>query len=416
MEYPMPHETSRREFLRVGLSGLPLICLGSSLPAFVSQFAGAQTVTGTTVSNDNILVVIQLTGGNDGLNTIVPVRDDLYYKARPNLGLKQKLHKLSDDFALNPGLLAFKEFYDAGQLAIVNGCGYPEPNRSHFEAMAIWHTANPQNNTGAGWLGHYIDHCRRGSDSHLFAVNIGNELPQAMVNDGTPAPSLLSIDDFRLRTDPATAFDAKLEEELIKQLNTAREGSPALQYLTRQSTNAIVAAEQIRNLTAGYSPDAVYPNRLGQSLQTIAQIISGGFGTRVFYCQTGGFDTHANQQGQHENLLKNVGDSLRAFYRDLGAKGLSEKVTVMIFSEFGRRVNQNDSAGTDHGSAGPMFVLGPKVKGGLHGAYPSLSELDNGDLRFTTDFRRVYASVLQRWLNADANQVLGGAFEPVPVL
>lgn len=408
--------TSRREFLKVGLAGLPLVCLGGSMPGFVSQFAHAQTVAGTPVANDNILVVIQLSGGNDGLNTIIPVRDDLYYKCRPSLGLKQKLHTISDDFALNPGLLAFKEFHDAGQLAIVNGCGYPEPNRSHFEAMAIWHTANPQNNTGAGWLGHYIDHYRRGTDSHLFAVNIGNELPQAMVNDGSPAPSLLSMDDFRLRTDPNTPFDAKLEEEMIKQLNAIREGSPALQYLTRQSTNAMIAAEQIRTVAAGYSPDAVYPNRLGPSLQMIAQIISGNFGTRVFYCQTGGFDTHANQQGQHENLLRNVGDSLRSFYKDLTVKGLADKVTVMIFSEFGRRVNQNDSNGTDHGSAGPMFVIGPKVKGGLHGVHPSLNDLDSGDLKFTTDFRRVYASVLQGWLNADASRVLGGAFEPVAVL
>lgn len=407
-------QLSRRDLLRVGLAGLPLVCLGGSLPAFVSQFANAQILIGSALPSDNILVVVQLTGGNDGLNTVVPYQEDLYFKARPNLALKQKLHTLGSDLALNPGLLAFKEFFDAGQLALVNGCGYPEPNRSHFESMAIWHTANPKNNTGAGWLGHYLDHCCRGSDSHLFAVNIGNELPQAMVNDGSPAPSLLSIDDFRLRTDPATQFDAKLEEDLIKQLNAVKDASPSLQYLTRQSTNAIIASDQIRTISAAYSPDAQYPDRLGQSLRMAAQIISGNFGTRVIYCQVGGFDTHANQQGQHENLLRNVGDSIRAFFKDLGAKNLANKVCVMLFSEFGRRVNQNDSNGTDHGSAGPMFVIGPRVKGGLYGVYPTLKDLDNGDLKFTTDFRGVYASVLQNWLCADPKKVLGDVFPPVP--
>jgi uncharacterized protein (DUF1501 family) len=387
------------------------------MPAFVSRLALADTVAGTAVSDDNILVVIQLTGGNDGLNTVVPYADDAYYKLRPSIGIKEKLIKLNDQLALNPGLTGFKELFDAGQLAIVNGCGYPEPNRSHFESMAIWHTADPKGGAHGGWLGHYLDHCCRGSStSMLSAVNIGAELPQALVNDGPPAPSIQSIDDFQVRTDPNTPFDAKREQKIIADLNTIQrihDASPALQFLARQSTNAIIESQQIRKLTEGYKPDANYQGNLGQQLRLIAQIIAGNFGTRVFYCQIGGFDTHANQVGGHENLLGNVATAIDAFLKDLGAKKLAGKVAVMCFSEFGRRAEQNSSNGTDHGTAGPMFVLGPGVKAGLYGAYPALTNLDSGDLRYTTDFRRVYATVLDQWLNADSTKVLNNRFEPV---
>jgi uncharacterized protein (DUF1501 family) len=413
---------SRREMLRVGLGGLSVVSLAGSMPMFVSRFAQAQTLAATQVSNDNVLVVVQLSGGNDGLNTIVPASSDVYHNVRRNIALKERLIKLNDDLALNPGLSAFKELFDAGQLAIVNGCGYPEPNRSHFQSMAIWHTADPRGGggTNGGWLGHYLDHCCRGTDHAtnptLSAINIGNELPQALVNDGPPVPSIQSIDDFRVKTDPAIQYDAKRKEQLIRELNEIHGASPALQFLSRQATNAIIEADQIRRLTAGYKPDANYPYGLGQQLKLIAQLIAGNFGTRVFYCQIGGFDTHANQTGQHENLLAQVATSIKAFLDDLKAKGYADKVSVMCFSEFGRRVESNSSSGTDHGTAGPMFVAGGKVKGGLYGAYPSLTDLDNGDLKYTTDFRRVYTTMLEKWLNADPTVVLNNRFEPVEFL
>jgi len=408
-------KTSRRELLRVGFGGLGVLSLGGTVPMFVQKMAFAEALKGTTVANDNILVVVQLSGGNDGLNTVVPYSNDIYRKLRPTLGIKDRLLNLDDALALNPGLAALKEMYLEGTVAIVNGCGYPEPNRSHFASMEIWHTADPKGESDhGGWLGHYLDHCCRGTDSHMPAVNIGTELPQALVNQGPPVPSIQQIEDFRIKTDPASQYDAKREQQLITELNQIKDATPALQFLSRQATNAIVESEQVRKLTQGYKPDADYGYGFGQQLKLIAQIISGNFGTKVYYCQIGGFDTHSNQLNQHENLLRQVSIAISAFFKDLGAKKLADKVTLMCFSEFGRRVAQNDSLGTDHGTAAPMFVVGPKVKGGLYGKYPSLSDLDQGDLKFTTDFRRVYATLLDQWLNADSTAVLKNKFEPVP--
>lgn len=411
---------SRRDFLKVGFTAAAGVSLAGTVPGFVSRMAFAQTVTGTAVSNDNILVIVQLSGGNDGLNTVVPFRDDAYYKARPVLALKDRLHSLSSDLSLNPGMTAMKGLFDEGKLAVVNGCGYPSPNRSHFQSMHIWHTADPTIGKGSGWIGHYLDHALKGTDAAnpLKAVNIGVELPAALVNTGAPVPSIQSLEDFALRLDPGSQFDATREKEIITALNSSsRAGNPALEFLSRQATNALVSTEEVRKLAGGYKPDAQYPGGgLGNQLKLIAQIISGNFGTRVFYCQTGGYDTHANQGQTHERLLQNVSDSLAAFQKDLEVKGLAQKVTVMCFSEFGRRVAQNESNGTDHGAAGPMFVLGSRVKGGVYGNHPSLTDTDNGDLKYTVDFRRVYATLLRNSLNADPSPILGGNHEPLGFL
>jgi uncharacterized protein (DUF1501 family) len=386
--------------LRVGLSGLGAVSLGGSVPALLSKFAfdgdgrGGNTFAGSTVSNDNILVIVQLSGGNDGLNTVIPIDDDAYRNARPSIGLKERVHRIDDELALNPGMGAFKELFDDGRLAIINGCGYPNPNRSHFKSLEIWHTASPANPQTSGWLGHYIDHVRRGTAScAASAVNIGAELPQALVADdeigASAAPSI------------PCATDASL----------------AMKYLARQSPNAVIDARAIERAAARYRPDANYPaGGLGQDLRLIAQLISGNFGTRIFYCQLAGFDTHANQLGQHERLLNNVATAIAAFTDDMRAKGYGEKVAVMCFSEFGRRVEQNSSAGTDHGAAGPMFIVGGRVKGGVYGAHPSLTDLDDGDLKYTTDFRRVYATVLDRWLNVRSASILKNTFEPIAFL
>ncbi len=419
--------TSRRDFFRVGLGGIAAFSLSGTVPAFVQQmaYAAENPVTGTPISNDNILVVVQLSGGNDGLNTVIPYAEPNYYNQRKVIGIKDRILKLDDKLALNPGLESFKKLYDAGKLAIVNGCGYPNPNRSHFVSMHIWHMADPTLNTrnSGGWLGHYLDHALKGSESAaiannpLRAVNVGVELPAALVNDGAPVPSIQSIEDFAVRTDPGAPWNAKQEKDIITAVNAAAaNGNPAMKFLSRQATNALVSTEEIKKVAGQYRPDANYPQNLGNQLRLIAQIISGNFGTKVFYCQVGGFDTHANQVGGHETLLRNVGDSLAAFMQDLEKKGVADKVTVMCFSEFGRRIGQNDSNGTDHGTAGPMFVLGGKVKAGLYGAYPSLTDTDNGDLKFTTDFRRVYATLLKSCLNADDAAVLNGKFDPLAFL
>ena len=413
---------SRRDFLKVGLGGLGMISLGGAVPMLVPRMAFADQTLGTQVSGDNVLVIVQLSGGNDGLNTVVPFGNDDYHKARPRLALKKDehgLHDIGDGFALNKGLRGFKSLYDAGNLAVVHGTGYPQANRSHFESMAVWHTADPSRSDPKGWLGHYLDHMARGTQPDaLSAINIGDEVPQALVNEGPPVPSIQNLGEFGLRFDDRTGFDRKLEDEIVREMAAASYDDPKLNYFARQANNAIVSADEIRRVAERYEADANYPGGLGERLKLIARLISGEFGTRVFYCQIGGFDTHANQMQQHENLLQQVGDSIKAFYDDLGAKGLAGKVTTMVFSEFGRRVGQNDSQGTDHGAAGPMFVVGPKVVGGQFGPPPSLApdQRDNGDLKHTVDFRRVYATLLDGWLNADSKAVLKNAYEHLPLI
>ena len=372
---------TRREFLKVGLGGLGVISLGGSVPALVSNFAfGAAARAASDVSDDNVLVVIQLSGGNDGLNTVIPYTDDHYYRARPTLAIRNGLHKLDERFALHPGMRAFKELFDGGKLAIINGCGYPDPNRSHYRSMEIWHTATGEHQRD-GWLGHYLDHARRGTGGSISAINVGAELPQALMAEHWVAPSVQSIE--------------------------------AMRDLARNSTHAMIDTDAIARVVGRYAPEAIYPEGLGQQLRLIAQLISGQLGTKVFYCQAGGFDTHANQAAQHERLLHCVATSIKAFFDDLQAKGLADKVMVMCFSEFGRRVEQNSSCGTDHGAAGPMFIVGGKAKGGIYGEHPSLSALDDGDLMHTTDFRRVYATVLDGWLNCDSAAVLKARFAPI---
>jgi len=410
--------TSRRELLKVGMSGLAVVSLSGTIPAFMSQFAFGTPATNPTVSNDNILVVVQLSGGNDGLNTVIPFASDVYHKARKNIGIKDRFHRLNDQLALNPGMGAFKKMFEDGKLAIVNGCGYPQPSRSHFRSMEIWQTANPMESEPCGWLGHYLDHAIRGTavDNPLRAINIGSELPQALVAESAPVPSIGSIEDFRIRYDASSEYDVKTADKILRDLNAVHDQSPALQFLSRQATNAIIAADQMKNLK-GYKADANYPyNSLGPQLRVIAQLIAGNFGTKLFYCETGGFDTHANQVNGHERTLGGVADSISAFLNDLTAKGVADKVTIMCFSEFGRRVQENGSNGTDHGAAGPVFVAGGKVKGGLFGSYPSLTDLDSGDLKYTTDFRRVYATLLDRWLNVDSADVLKNRFEAMDLL
>ena len=387
-------QVSRRDMLRVGLgSGLGAISLGSSVPALVRKLAfDGEIIRSSRVSDDNILVIVQLSGGNDGLNTIIPAGDDNYFRARPSIGLRDRLHALDGSgLALHPGMTAFKELFDAGRLALINGCGYPRPNRSHFKSLEIWHTANPHapSDQTSGWLGHYIDHLRRGTSGLFRAVNIGLELPQALVAHESIVPSIPSADG---------------------------DATVAMEYLARYGANAVIDANAVERVAARYHLDATYPGGLGQNLKLIAQLITANFGTKIFYCQASGFDTHANQLGQHERLLTNVSASIAAFVRDMTAKGLGDKVAVMCFSEFGRRVEQNSSGGTDHGAAGPMFIAGGAVKGGIYGVHPSLSDLDDGDLKYTTDFRRVYSTLLERLLNVRSSTILRNTFEPLGFL
>jgi len=397
------------------LGGLPVISLAGSMPAFVPQLAFAQGANRADLANDNILVVLQLTGGNDGLNTVFPYADPAYLKARPRIGIKDTSLRLDDHFALNPSLRMLKNVFDQGHLAIVHGCGYPKPSRSHFRSMEIWHTADPAKSQPTGWLGHYLDHAARGGVAPVFPLNIGAEVPQALVGEGTPVPSIERLEDFRLRPGVNDKKAAAAEREMVMTLNRVSDDqSVALKFLARQATNAIIATDKVHNLANRQGTNFYYGgDPLGTQLQLIANLIAADSGTRLFYLQFAGFDTHANEQQSHEALFAQLGQALFAFHQDLTEKGLINKVSLMCFSEFGRRVAENSSQGTDHGAAAPMFVMGGKVKGGLHGKPPSLTDLDDGDLKYTTDFRRVYATLLDRWLNADSAKVLGAKFEQV---
>lgn len=415
---------TRRELLKAGLGSMTLLGLGATVPAFLARTARAEAPAAQPggATNGRVLVVVQLTGGNDGLNTVIPHADPEYLKLRPTLGVKEKFHPLNETLALHPNLAAFKRLYDEGKLAVVNGAGYPNANRSHFRSMEIWHTASPNDANPGGWLGHYLDHVNKGSplgisaSNPLLAVNIGSETPQALIAGNAPVASLSNVNEYGIRTDNQTAFDAELENQVIANLNTQRGESPAMDFLARQATDAILAGKQLKQIASAYKPDAKYTGTpLSNSLLTIAQILAADMGTRIFYCQIGGFDTHSNQMYAHGNLLTQLSDAIAVFFEDMTVKGLADRVAVLCFSEFGRRARENDSRGTDHGAAGPVFLAGPGVKAGVHGAYPSLTELDSGDLKYTTDFRTIYAAILKDWLQADPAKVLPGEFQAAPV-
>ena len=427
---------TRRRFLQ---SGLTLASASLTLPAFLSRSANAMAAPllaqGLSslpgVPDDHILVVIQLGGGNDGLNTVVPFGMPEYYKARPTIGVPaDKVLKLSgaNGVGLHPGLTGIKSLYDDGLAAIVQGVGYPNPNRSHFKSMDIWQTAE-LSGTGDGWIGRYIDAecCGYGKgesgqaeNNTMPGVAIGRSAPLAMQGRGAKPISFESADLFRwsgedihesLR-EPYHAVNRRGEVEGVDS------GSNAA-FLLRTSLDAQVSSDLIRKAVA-QKPLVDFPKtELGKQLTMISSMIRAGLKTRVYYATMGGFDTHAGQgaaQGKHANLLGQIGEAVKAFYADLKKQGNDGRVLTMQFSEFGRRVSQNASGGTDHGTAAPMFLFGPMVKAGVHGEHPSMTDLDSGDLKYRADFRSVYAGILESWLKTDSKKVLEGSFKPLDVV
>ena len=433
---------TRREFLRTSVLGG---AVSWTVPAFLSQtfdalHAEAATQAQPATGKDNtILVVLQLAGGNDGLNTMVPLGNDHYHKARPGLALKANLHKLTDQFALHPSLGAFKELYDAGQLSIVHGVGYPNPNRSHFRSTEIWHTASDANKFEKhGWLGRYFDHACKGSDPTV-GLSVGRQTPQAFSG---PRPLGISLDNpetYRIAGNDTPEMDetagsmdfmprlngAPMKEGLGADVNSgfsvgslpgrvSTQLSP-LDYLERTALDAQVSSEHILKISRLAKNQVSYPgSQIANSFKLVARLIAGGLGTRVYYVSQGGYDTHTNQAGAHERLLRDFSTAVKAFTDDLKAQGNANRVLVMTFSEFGRRVAQNANGGTDHGAAAPLFLVGPKLKAGLLGQFPSLAptDLHNGDPKYTVDFRSIYAGILQSWLNTDSTPILGRRFEP----
>ncbi len=404
--------TTRRRFLGYGASGLSFVSLGGSMPGL---FARAAEASRFADSNDHVLVVLELAGGNDGLNTVVPFEDALYYKNRRRLGLpKGEVQKLTDQVGLHPRMGPLAELFKGGELAIVQGVGYPRPDRSHFRSMEIWHTAStdaPSPTTG--WLGRSLDASEpTGDDQTPRGMSLTSSTPQAMLADRQVFPVVAQLDAFN-QEDDAGAASGKLR----RRLTTGPEASGPLGFLRRQSDAVYRTAERLKAATEKYKAGVEYPGGpLGEQLRRAAQIIAGRMGVRVLFASQDGYDTHANQLETHGNLLGNLSDTLAAFRKDLVAQGVADHVVVMAFSEFGRRVDENASAGTDHGAASNLFLLGPKVRGGLVGKYPSLAELGEGDLVYNTDFRSVYATLLDHWLGCPSEKTLGQKFPTLDLI
>ncbi len=407
---------ARRDFLRRSLAG---VSVAGSCPLFLGKTATALAATGQPDDN-RALVVVQLTGGNDGLNTVVPYADSAYARARQNLRIPEKDVLKIDEYAgLHPNLKELKNFYDEGQMAIVQGTSYPNPVRSHFEAMDIWHAGDPMGaRRGSGWLGRAVEAIYGSDADPVTAVGVGNRVPPAMVGKQTKPVALQNPQNFRWRgrSMQREAFQAINSDSDKKSSQTPKVAG--LDFLLRVANDAQQSSQTIREAVADYQPVAEYPtnNPLASQLRLVSGMIAAGLPTRVYYVSLGSFDTHANQQVRHDQLLANLSTAMDAFFKDLRAQKALDRVLVLSFSEFGRRVQENGSRGTDHGVAGPMFLFGSQVNGGLHCEHPSLTELVKGDLDMSVDFRQVYATVLDGWLGASSKNVLGEAFETLALL
>ena len=403
----------RREFLKQSLAASTLTALGDLVvPGFLAQSARAiESAKSSAAAAGRKLVVIQLIGGNDGLNTVVPHRHDGYLRARRALRIPSgQVQKITDEIGLHPGMGQLAKLAEDRRVSILQGVGYPNPDRSHFRSMEIWETARVE--TGAlesGWLGRTVDHTKQdGGD--IPALHLGRQtLPLALKSPKTQIPSIENIEQYRLQTD-----DAKLKATLRDTIAANRgPQDPLLSFVQRTTLAAYRSSDRLEEVAKHKSKLNNSPFGLARRLGQIAQLIKAGFQTPIYYTSLEGFDTHANQLGAHAGLLTELSDSVAEFHRELAESKLADQVAIVAFSEFGRRVSENASAGTDHGAAAPVFVVGPVKTPGLIGEHPRFDRLDDGDLIHHTDFRRVYASLLQEWLQCPAEPVLGSGFQPM---
>ena len=398
---------SRRDFLSSSAAALGAAAF---LPSFLQEtnlaFA-ANAVAGVQNAHpERILVVLEMSGGNDGLNTVVPYTNDEYYRVRPTLGIKEdKVLKISDEFGFHPSLLGWERLFKDGHMAVVHGCSYPNATRSHFESMRFWHTGVPNAAETYGWLGRLADtRDPQGTDSYI--VNVASQQSPAVVS---AKHSAVVFDDPARFRRAGTAEQSELFQEVVRQRELS--GNSNLDFVRSIGSVAETSSDFIRNACAEFRSKASYGyGAVGPKLQNIVAQIGADSPARIYYTSFGSFDHHAGQAESHVDMLNRAGDSVLAFYRDLEAIGRADQVTLMMFSEFGRRVKENAGRGTDHGVAGPMFVIGKQVQGGLYGEHPSLTDLDEaqgggagwgGDLKMTTDFRHVYATMTKEWLGVD---------------
>jgi uncharacterized protein (DUF1501 family) len=389
----------RREFLQAG----SLAAASIMLPKFLKAFERPSLVP----PGNKVLVVLQFSGGNDGLNTVIPVRNDIYYRERPKLGIeKSNALLITDEVGLHPSLSCLKELYDDGSLGVLNGVGYPNPDRSHFRSMDIWQTASESNQyVYTGWLGRYLDAQCKGCDKPTQALEIDDVLSLSL--KGEQIKGIALKDPRRLYS---TSHEQYFNDILQDHINQKAKGS--VDYLYKTMAETLSSAEYIYEQSKLHPSSTKYPaSELGKSFQTIASLILSDINTKVYYLSLGSFDTHVNQQAQQQRLFAEMNDALRSFVTDMKINNRFQDVLLMTFSEFGRRVSQNASGGTDHGTANNMFLISGALKQkGLINPMPDLSDLQEGDLRYQIDFKKVYATVLNKWLNADDAAILGNSF------
>jgi uncharacterized protein (DUF1501 family) len=404
----------RREFLKSTAATSSLVAFQGLLPNFLGRTAAQAPEAQRAGARDTILVVVQLTGGNDGLNTVIPYNDADYARLRPTL--KQTTHhRIDDRLAFHSSMEACQRLLQDNALCVVQGVGYPNPDQSHFRSMDIWHAASTERVLTEGWIGKALRHIPSATSFHLASQN--EPAPLALTGAPARVPSIGRLDDFQLRQQAVSAADRRQQRDLLDAASRPQEAGGLLDFVQRTAVETYASSRRLQEIGRNYEPRAPYPaSELGNHLKLAAQLIDAGLGARLFYVTLDGFDTHAAQAAVHANLLRDLSDSLAAFYRDLAARGHGERVLIMTFSEFGRRAAENGSRGTDHGSGAPILLIGGRVRPGVVGAHPSLTNLDDGNLRHHTDFRQVYATLLDRWLGVPSRQVLGGAFTSVDCL
>ncbi len=406
----MADNLTRRDFLRSGA----IIAVGIASPPWLAKIARADVLMqakGNKIDPDNVLVVCQLSGGNDGLNTVVPWADAAYYAARPVIGIKEAdVLKLNDSLGFHPSMTGAAELFKANKLAVVQNVGYPNPNRSHFRSMEIWQTANPDNVETYGWLGKYLDtQMQKGSANPVMELNFGRQANLAMKGKVASVPCFASLADVN-------SLVGNMDDERMLREVQGMGGDADAETVRKANLTALDAMSELKKAMSSYQSKFTYGNdQFGQGFKQVAQLIATLPKTRVIYFSAGGFDTHSNQPTQQANLLKGFSDGLKTFMDEMQAIGKANKVTVLVFSEFGRRVNENASQGTDHGAAAPMFVAGGLVKGGFHGDKPDFQNLDRGDIAWKIDFRQVYATAIDRWMGGDSASIFGRKFDHVDV-
>jgi uncharacterized protein (DUF1501 family) len=383
-----------------------------------------------TIRKPPTLVVLQLTGGNDVLNTLVPYGNPVYYDQRPTVRIpEEQVLPIDDHYGFHPSMALLKPFWDQGKLAIINGIGYAKPDYSHFRSMDIWYTAQPESMATEGWLGKLVRDLDPHADNVLTAVSFGRGLPRALSLSGVPVASVAELDSYGLLTNLSSVaqrqaaievfswmYDDGWNDEGLPPLQRRQPQGPVgevLRYMGQTGLDAQKGAAILRSVLATYHSPVSYPQTsIGRSLRGVAQVKLADLGTRVFYTAHGSFDTHGTQMAVHAQLWRDISEAIDAFFTDLRAHDAADDVIMLLWSEFGRRVRDNGS-GTDHGAGGIAFVLGEAVKGGMYGEYPSLcdSDLTLGNLTYTNDFRSTYSTILERWFDVEAKPIVNGVFE-----